>query len=131
VWNRWKLHFYVFKIRTVQLLDWVWLPSCASKEIYIMEREFYMVCPLPSWLSTLWRNLFLPQSNFLDAEVAVIKMSDPCLAPHLIFHTFPLEIWRWSAESLLRQQQQQPDKMAKETNLSGKVNSGLAAADEQ
>jgi hypothetical protein len=58
-------------------------------------------------------------------------MSDPCLAPHLIFHTFPLEIWRWSAESLLRQQQQQPVKMAKETNLSGKVNSGLAAADEQ
>jgi hypothetical protein len=35
-----------------------------------------------------------------------------------------------SAESLLKQQQQQPDKMAKETNLSGKV-SGLAAADEQ
>ncbi|EFX64491.1 hypothetical protein DAPPUDRAFT_266299 [Daphnia pulex] len=33
-------------------LDWVWLPSCASKEIYIMEREFYMVCPLPSRLST-------------------------------------------------------------------------------
>jgi hypothetical protein len=32
VWNRWKLHFYVFKIRTVQLLDWVWLHICAARK---------------------------------------------------------------------------------------------------
>jgi hypothetical protein len=59
-----------------------------------MKHEFYTGLSVAIMGIYAVKKLGLPQSNFLDDEVAVIEMSHPCLAPHLIFHTFPLEIRR-------------------------------------
>jgi F-type H+-transporting ATPase subunit b len=65
-----------------------------SKTIYIMEREFYAGLSIAIMGIYAVKKLGSGTAKFLDAEVSVSEMNDPCLAPHLKFHTFPLEIRR-------------------------------------
>ncbi len=62
-----------------------------SKEIYIMEHEFYTGLSIAIMGVYAVKKLGPATAKFLDAEVAVSEINDPGLAPHLIFHIFLLE----------------------------------------
>jgi hypothetical protein len=65
-----------------------------SKEIYIMEHEFYTGLSIAIMGIYAVKKLGPATAKFLDAEVAVSEIKVLRLAPQLIFHLFLLEIRR-------------------------------------